>query len=287
MKKKKAWPRVLVAAVVVALCVGVLLTMGQKNTARYAEAETKTGSLTTYYSFTGALEARRTQTFSAQQADTVKELYVQAGDAVKKNDRLVRLSSGETLRSDIAGEVTDVSVSVDDAVVPGAPLMTVADLDNLEVKIKVDEYDVAAMKPGASVSLHVSALDLDTEGTVTGLNKLATQAQNSTYYTATVSIKAEEGMLPGMEVGVKLLKAQVKDAVLLSADALKFDEENTPYVLLMDDKNQIRAQNVTTGITDGRFVEIKSGLSAGTTVYYTDNSFEDIYSLMQSRRSGQ
>lgn len=287
MKKKKVWPRILIAVIVLIVAAAVIIKMSAPASAKYQETAAKEGTLSTYYSFTGTLTARRTQTATAAQPDTVKEIYVLAGDKVKKNDRLIRLSSGEIIRALIDGEITSVSVHAEDQVMAGAVLLTLADLENLEVTLKVDEYDVAAVAPGAKAELSVPAAGVKTSGTVETLNKLATQTPTNTYYEATVSIDYTPGMLPGMEVGVTLLKAKAENAVLLKMDALKFGDDNQPYVLVMDGQDEITAREVTVGISDGSYAQIKSGLSAGEKVYYSTNSFEDIYSFMQSRRSGK
>ena len=56
-------------------------------------------------------------TYTASSAGTVRNVYVQNGDRVKKGDRLVRLSNGTLCTADFDGTVNMVSVKAGDEVV--------------------------------------------------------------------------------------------------------------------------------------------------------------------------
>lgn len=285
MKKKKIWPRVLIVVAVLACAVLVISNMLGEKSSNLNQVTARTGDLSTYYSFTGALSASRVQTVVAPQGAKVQDIYVAAGDSVKSGDRLARLSTGDLLKSDIQGEVTSVAAKEDDTLQAGATILTIADLDNLEVDIKVDEYDIPAIHMGQEVEMTVSALDETIKGTITAIDKLATQTQSATYYNVTVSIEADARMLPGMEVGMKVLKDEAKNAVLLHMDALMFDDNNSPYVLTMDKNGRTQMTPVTVGISDGSNVEIKSGMSAGDTAYYSHTiTLADMRNMMMGGR---
>ena len=68
-----------------------------------------------------------------------------------------------------------------------------------------------------------------------------------------------------MSVEVKLKNNDVKDVLSVSMDALYYESDNTPYVLVGSGKSQEK-KYITTGASDGSYVEIKDGLNEGDTV---------------------
>lgn len=140
---------------------------------------------------------------------------------------------------------------------------------SMSVTITVDESDILSLAQGQSADVTVSSVSEDTlSGTVTKIDK--TGASGS--YTAEITLNKIAGMLPGMTASVDVRIEGVDDAIIIPADALNqtstgayvyttYDEETQEYGGIVD---------VVTGLSNNNYVEIKSGLSVGDTVYYTE-----------------
>ena len=261
--KKWVWIGVLVVAVIV---VALVLQNGNPQSSRTLEQEVATtGSITSYYSFTGNVKVKKSQNITATASATVREVYVIEGAHVKKGDRLLRTSDGETIKAGVRGEVDNLHVEKDDDVKVGDALIDIVDFDSMIIEIKVDEFDVPAVEVGKSAQVTVNALGETFETTVTRLDKQATQEGNVSYYTATLALGDLQGILPGMQVDAKLLNAHTENATLLSMSALQFTDTNQPYVM-MQGSNEVLNIPVTIGVNDGIRVEIISGVRSGETV---------------------
>lgn len=283
-KKKKAlrWliPLALVAAVV------AYFAFKPDEAVRYAVAEAYTGDITTSYSFTGSLTAPHSQTLYAPEAATVKEVYVSANGRVRSGDRILRLSSGEVLKADIGGEVVTLDVRKDDAVAAGARLASIMDLERLEAKVAVDEYDAPAVLIGNEMDVTVNATGLSCKGVVTAIDKNASvSGELSTYY-VTVALQSPEGALPGMQVEAVMVNEHAEGVTLLAAEALSFDATGRAYALVAGADGKPVETYVEAGINDGVTVEIKSGLEAGTSVMYTPKGNNDMMLMFMSQRGG-
>jgi multidrug efflux pump subunit AcrA (membrane-fusion protein) len=265
--KKKRWPRaVLIAA---ALLVAAYLLYPKGGTQSLYDKETvRIGTVERQLGFEGTVTAPRSQSFAAEQAAVVQAVYVAQGDEIAKGDRLLKLSTGELIRSDIAGQVANLLVAEDDAVAAGQRLADVVDFDRLEIEIKVDEFDVLAVVPGGAVSVTIDALSKAVEGKILRIDPLATKGNDISYYMATLSFPADVQVLPGMRVGAKVLSERAEDVPILSVAALNFDDYNSPYVLLSGAEGP-REVPVTVGVSDGTVCQITSGLQAGDEVLYT------------------
>ena len=267
MKKRGKKLRWVVLLLLAALAVaGVLMLNQQTKSAAYTEVTATEGDLTTYYNFDGLVCAPGMQTITAKEAGTVRTVYVQQNQQVRKGDRIYRLDGGETVKADMAGEVTGLFVKEGDVVMAGMTAAEIIAMDRLEVQLDVDEYDVKAVTPGTPVSVTILATDERIDGSVSALNKNGTASGDLSYYTATVPVSGLSEAYPGMQVSAKVLREQAVGAVLLRLDAVQFDEYNKPFVYMASGGEEPARVPVTVGMSDGITCEITSGLSAGDTV---------------------
>ena len=140
---------------------------------------------------------------------------------------------------------------------------------SMSVTITVDENDILALKIGQQADVTIRSVSEDPfHGKVTEIDKSGT----SESYTAVITLDKADGMLPGMSASVDVRIEGVDDALIIPVDALhqtstgayvytSYNEETQEYGGRVD---------VVTGLSNTKYVEIKSGLSAGDTVYYTE-----------------
>ena len=290
MKKKRKWIKwVILAAIVLLVAMWLILVNRTSESVAYSQMTAQQGDLTTYFNFDGTVRAKRSQTIAAQAADTVKTVYVAQNAQVKKDDRLYKTESGLTVRAGIDGEVTGLYVHEGDVIAAGEKTAEIMDLDDLEVRLSVDEYDVAAMIPGTPIDVTVLALDRSFSGTVTSLDKNGTASGDLSYYTAYADLEDAEGVYPGMQVSAKVLRSQALGATILKTDAIQFDDYNRPYVLMYsaDGKDTVRV-SVGVGVSDGVYCEITEGLKPGDTVLVPSGmSMQQIMEQMRDARMGK
>lgn len=268
MKKKKKWLKwIIILAIAAVFAAWLMMFSKGTQSAVYTDVQAVTGDLETYYNFDGLVKAKRTQTITSAQAGTVRTVYVRQNEQVKKGAKLYRLDDGETVQADMAGEVTGLYIEEGSVVSAGETTAQIIDMNSLEVELKVDEYDVAAVTPGMPVQISVLATGGQFTGSVTALDKNGTASGDLSYYTAAVVLESGEGVYPGMQISAKILREKAENAVLLRQDAIQFDEYNKPYVYMRgaDGKEVVRV-GVSVGASDGIYCEITDGLKAGDTV---------------------
>ena len=283
MIKKKKWIKWLILLLIaIAAVVGVSAQKGTK-TASYTEVSAQKGDLTTYYNFDGLVYAAREQALISNASGTVKTVYVVQNQKVEKGDQIYRLAGRGVVKADIDGEVTGLYIAEDDYITAGSVVVKITDMDRLEARLEVDEYDVHAMTPGTPASIQVLASGASFDGTVSKLDKNGTTVGDLSYYTATVPMNSMEGVYPGMQISAKALRSHTEDAVLLHMSAIQFDEYNQPYVEIGSAQEPQRV-NIVIGISDGVYCEILSGVAAGDTVLVPSGmSMQEM--MMQMRKN--
>jgi HlyD family secretion protein len=87
-----------------------------------------------------------------------------------------------------------------------------------------------------------------------------------TYFMAVVKLEDDDALKVGMSTEVTLLKEEVKGAVTLPMTAIRFHDDNTPYVLKKGTEGIAVEVDITTGIHDGTRVEIIEGVQVGESI---------------------
>ena len=109
--------RHIIRKIIVTLLVLALLGAGglyaydklkQEYTVTYDGYTATVGTISNSLSFSGTLQFIDSKTYTASSSTTVREIYVQAGDAVKKGQNLLRLTNGKTFTADFDGKVNTV-----------------------------------------------------------------------------------------------------------------------------------------------------------------------------------
>ena len=230
------------------------------------EIEVKTGNIETFYSFSGSIEAKNRQTIFSDGAIQIKELKVAEGDLVQKDDIIYKTNRGQDVKSPISGEILKIFVEEDEQLVPGAKIIEIVDYNELQLKVKVDEYDLKAIKEDLIASVTINSLNKDVDGLVTDISKEGVYMNGITFFDTTMSIVNEGDILVGMSAEAKILNGKAEDVTILPMTAIRFYDDNRAYVNIKVDK-LLEEKEVELGITNGIDVEIKSGLNSGDKVF--------------------
>lgn len=149
-------------------------------------------------------------------------------------------------------------------------VVTLSGDEKMSVTISVDEADILSLELGQSVTVTVSSVSEDGfTGTLTEINRTST---TSGTYSAVVELPKAEGMLSGMTASVSVRIQGVDSALLIPVEALHKTSNGAYVYTSYDEKLQEYGGkvDVVIGIENSTYVEIKSGLSEGDTVYYTE-----------------
>ncbi|MDD3174053.1 MAG: HlyD family efflux transporter periplasmic adaptor subunit [Herbinix sp.] len=268
--KKKNWILISILAIVIVVVTAVFL-MWPKTTS-YESAVASIGDITTYYSFPGNVETKNRQTVMSEKVMQISAIKFKEGDTVKEGDVLIETSTGDEIESKIDGVVTNVNIEENAQVMAGVKLMEIVDNNNLEIKVKVDEYDITALTAGKETTINIVAIDKELTGKVASMSVEGQTVNGVTYFTATIDLAKNSDVKIGMSAEVKLISEQVTGVVTLPMTAIQFDENNNPYVLKEDDNGTAVKTEITTGINDGTTVQIKNGVSNNEAVLYTKST---------------
>ena len=139
-----------------------------------------------------------------------------------------------TIRAPITGTIIDRTVEVGNVISSatqvvggGTLLMTMADLQEVQVRTLVDETDIGRVQPTMPADIQVEAFrDRTFQGRVLKIEPQATVTQNVTMFPVIIRIRNEEQLLkPGMSAEVTIQVANTENAITVPTQAVHPPED--------------------------------------------------------------
>ena len=270
-KRRRLLRRIIVLILLFVLIAGAgylgYTRLKQEYTVTYQPYSATAGSISNSLSFSGTLQAVNSMLYTAESSTKVRNVYVSKGAAVREGDKLMRLANGTTIEADFDGTVNQLYVAEGNEVSAGASLIQLVDFAHQKVSIRVDEYDISDVHEGDDAVVVTIASEKTFYSKIDDINYVSSSSGSVAYYTATAYVDTDGTVYPGMQVTVSIPREVASDAVILKEDAISFDAANQAYVYMRNAEGVLEQNYVTTGVSNGNYVQIISGLKEGDTVY--------------------
>lgn len=179
-----------------------------------------------------------------------------------------------TIVAPIDGVVGTISTQEGETVAAGfnsPTFVTVVDLNQLQVDAYVDEVDIGKVKPGQKAVFTVDAYpSTEFKGTVLAVYPSAILQDNVVYYDVVVGIETDYAgrLRPEMTVNVTIGISSRDNVPAIPLRALKRQAGSVTVNVSAD--GRLEQREVKTGMEDGEFVEVLSGVKPGETVVYEE-----------------
>jgi membrane fusion protein (multidrug efflux system) len=169
------------------------------------------------------------------------------------------------ITSPLSGIVTAINVNIGDLANPVMPMATVANISRMKAKFNVGEIDVPSFYVGQSAEIYSEMNpDLIQTGKIFQLSKSA-NIQSRTFEIQAMFLNTKDRWFkPGMFCRVKVNMKSKKNALTIPYSSV-YKENNTDGVYLVNN-NKALFKPIITGLTDGKSIEVTSGLKAGDQV---------------------
>lgn len=233
----------------------------------------------TYENAQSQVESAQDSIESAQ--DSIDDARNSLEDAKKSLKDAQESLEDCAITSPVTGKVISKNMLVGDVIGTSnfsSTLAVIYDLSAVTFQMSIDELDITSVQVGQEVVITADALENQTfTGIVTNVSLASTSSGGVTQYPVTVRIDEAGGLLPGMNVTGKIVIEGVSGVLTVPVDALQRGD----VIYVKDDSVTeasgnvpagFRAVSVTTGLSDGDYIEIKEGLSEGDQVYVTRTS---------------
>ena len=171
-----------------------------------------------------------------------------------------------------------------------AALCTITPGKEFFMTVDIDETDIFSIKAGQNVKITMSAILGEVfTGKVEKVSTVGVSQSGNTSYPVTIRLdQSNTPLLAGMNATAEIIYEVKENVLLIPMDALQ-EQGDEKFVYIYTPNAPARQRDgqalgeiriVTTGLSDGLYVEITSGLSEGEEIIYTvaeTDAFRDAF----------
>jgi len=174
------------------------------------------------------------------------------------------------------GIVLNANFSKGETANPGLTAITVISSEFV-IKSDINETDIAKLITGQEVQLTLDAYpEMSFKGTVSEISPVSKKIAE--IVTFEITIKPEDNMKEylkyGLSANLTVIISKVENVLYAPIQAV-YDENNKSYVDVLTQDDEIKKIEVTTGMYNYDFIEIKTGLSEGDMI--VTSRLEDLF----------
>lgn len=169
------------------------------------------------------------------------------------------------LASPMSGVVTAVNLNQGDMANPGMVLVVIANIGNMKALFNVGENDLPGFFVNQSALVYSELKpDLIQKGRIVQISKSANVQSRTFDVRALFKNTSDKWFKPGMFCRVNVELKNQKEALAVPYSSVISDNNSSGVYVINDGKASFR--NIKTGITDGKLIEVLSGLKKGDVI---------------------
>lgn len=204
------------------------------------------------------------------EVQTAKDALEIIKEGITKNSASL---SSTLIRSTIDGLILDVPVKAGNSVImsntfnDGTTIATVANMNDLIFKGKIDETEVGRIHEGMPVKLTIGALQnltFDAKLEYISPKGVEENVANQFEIKAAVSVPDSVQIRSGYSANAEIVLQRAQQTLAVPESVIEFSGDST-FVYVMTDsvpEQKFQRKPVTAGMSDGIKIEIKSGVTA-------------------------
>ena len=191
-------------------------------------------------------------------------------------------ASSTLIRSTISGVILDIPVKVGNSVIlsntfnDGTTIATVANMNDLIFRGNIDETEVGQLVNGMNMKITIGALqDLKFDAALEYISPKAVESNGANQFEIKAAVRLNDisgntsaTLRSGYSANAEIVLARADNVLTVPESAIEFSGDSTFVYIIKptNDKPEYIRTQVTTGLSDGVNIEIKSGLKVNDKV---------------------
>ena len=171
------------------------------------------------------------------------------------------------IKAEFDGIVSQVYVSEGSLVTEGLMLLSVDSSEDIGVRCNANKYDIMSIEKDQVATVKI--VNTEYEGKVSRIDKIAgLDATAASGIGVDIKLENADNLILGYEVKAKINTTSIKDTICIPKEAL-VTKDDINYVFVAKDRKAVKTI-VETGIKNGDYVEIVSGLNVDDILVWSD-----------------
>jgi HlyD family secretion protein len=181
--------------------------------------------------------------------------------------------SNTQIRSTISGMILDVPVKAGNSVIQantfndGTTIASIANMNDLIFRGKIDETEVGRVKEGVPIILTVGAINSEKfDATLEYISPKGLEQNGAVLFEIKAAVKVPDSIFirAGYSANAEIVKSRATDVLTIPESSIEFSNDSA-YVYMVKQEKPVQTfdkQFIQVGLSDGIKVEVKEGLVA-------------------------
>ncbi|NNF85354.1 MAG: efflux RND transporter periplasmic adaptor subunit [Winogradskyella sp.] len=199
--------------------------------------------------------------------------YLQAKSNYEAQDQMVNQMNQQLAKARVtapfSGTIDDVITDKGSIVAPGTPIMRIVNLKDMYIETEVPERYLADITENKDVVIEFPIINTSVKSKIRQTSNFINPANRT--YTIEVPIPVKDNNIkPNLTAKLNINDYSNPQAILLPQSIISEDADGNQYVFVLKDVNDAVGKatqaSITTGKTQGDFIEVLSGISGSDLV---------------------
>ena len=288
--KKYIWLIVLIIIVsVISFYIGKRVGLNTDTTSSNTNIEdvaVSTQTIKKMLTSSGQIEASSTEKLSLNTSYYYSTILVEEDDVVKKGDKIVKYTNGKYLTAPYDLVIKSTSLPSKGKKATSSNYIEVSNISDVIVNISINESEISNIKMGDNVEIVLTSdSSKKYTGEISKISSVGTYSSSGSTFAAIVSIKNDGNIKVGMSVSCTINIEERKDVLAVPIGAVQINGDRR-YVIVVNG-DETKEVDVTTGLSDDNYVEIKSGLTTNDIVRVVTVTKQNTFRTTNSKSSSR
>lgn len=259
--------------------------ISQESSQITSEAQAEIRTITNTISFSGEIKSALEETIGLHVGYYFSEVYVVENEAIAEGDKILKYTNGTYLTAPYSCVITKLELPEIAQKCSSKHSVTLQAVNNLSMTLQVEEEQSDSLSIGQEAQIAVNVYeDKVYTGYVTKISSTATYTGGSAKFSVNVEFPNDGTIKIGMSASCHLILEKAENVVAVPIEAIQ--TQNTKnYVTIIQEDGTTKQTQVTTGIQNDAYIEIKTGLEGNERIQITQTSSNKSSSSTNSQRS--
>ena len=195
-----------------------------------------------------------------------KKIYYEINQQIKEGENIIKYTNGKYLTAPYDCVITEISIPDEGEVCTDKHYIVIQSTNTLSISSSVDEDELSKISVGQEAEITIEALNKTVTGYVTKIDNSGTYSSSGSKFAVTITFENNGKILLGMTAKCSIILEKAENVIAVAKEAITTSNGKS-YVKLKDLDGSLKQTEITTGISNDAYTEVKTGLNEGDIVY--------------------
>lgn len=286
MKEKKVNPIVITIIILAVVLVTILYSAFSTDISRTENTDTEISvgeGMTTVtvgrqnientLSNSGQISSELDEKLTLHASYYFEELLVEENVFIEEGTNIIEYTNGTYLEAPYDCVLISYNLPNEDEQCTTSHYIEIQSISALAMTLSISESDINKVSIGDEVDITITATGEVITGYITKISEVGTYSSSGSTFTANVSFANNGSLKIGMSATCEIIFESAENVLAVPVEAIQ-KENDTKYVIRINNNGEEENVTVETGIENDAYVEIKSGLNEGDIIEMQETDSE-------------